>query len=299
MTRLQWNAAGANKFQAGVQNGVLFVRDTAGNYTDGVPWNGLTAVTESPSGAEPNKQYADNKVYVILKSAEEFAATIEAFWSPKEFDQCDGSASPVAGMYMGQQARKSFGFSWVSLLGNELVGTDLGKRMHLAYGCDAAPAEKSNPTLNESPEAGALSWEISTNAVDVGTINGVTYRPVAHVFVDSTEVSAAVWTQLEDIVYGSGASEPRLPMPQELFDLINGAVTVVNMGLSANQPTFVSGTGVITLPTVTGVQWKINGVNKNPGAQPALASGETATVLATPTAGYTLTGDDDWVFTRP
>lgn len=299
MTRIQWNAAGANKFQAGVQNGVLFVRDAEGNYGDGVAWNGLTTVTESPSGAEPNKQYADNKVYAILKSAEEFAATIEAFWSPKEFDQCDGSASPAPGMYMGQQARKSFGFSWVSLIGNELVGFELGKRLHFAYGCDAAPSEKSNATLNESPEAGGLSWEVTTNAVDVGTINGVEYRPVAHVYVDSTEVSLATWQALEDIVYGSGGSEPRLPMPQEIFDLINGGITEVNLGLAANQPSFVSGTGVITLPAVTGVQWKVNGVNKASGAQPALGVGESATVLATPLAGYTLQGDDDWVFERP
>lgn len=296
MTRLQWNAAGANKFQAGVQNGVLYVRDTNGNYQDGVPWNGLTNVTESPSGAEPNKQYADNKVYVILKSAEEFAATIEAFWSPKEFDLCDGSASPTPGMYMGQQARRSFGFSWVSLLGNELVGTDLGRRMHFAYGCDAAPSEKANATLNESPEAGTLSWEITTNALDVGTIDGVAYRPVAHVYVDSTEVSAATWTSLENIAYGSGIGQPRLPMPQEIFDLINGGVVAVNLGLAANQPSFDSGTGVITLPNVTGVQWKVNGANRAPGAQPALTSGQTATVLATPLAGYRLQGDDDWVF---
>lgn len=299
MTRLQWNAAGYNKFQAGVERGVLYVRDSSGNYGDGVPWSGLTTVTESPSGAEPNKQYADNKVYVILKSAEEFAATIEAFWSPKEFDQCDGSATPVAGLHLGQQARKSFGFSWVSLLGDELVGTDLGRRMHFAYGCNAAPSERANATLNESPEAGGLSWEVSTNPVDVGTINGVAYRPVAHVYVDSTEVSAATWQALEDIAYGSASGEPRLPMPQELFDLINGAVTVVNLGLAANQPSFVSSTGVITLPAVTGVQWKINGVNKSPGAQPAIATGATATVLATPLAGYSLGGDDDWVFSRP
>lgn len=299
MTRLQWNAAGANKFQAGVQNGVLYVRDAAGNYADGVPWNGLTTVTESPSGAESNKQYADNKVYVNLKSSEDFAATIEAFWSPPQFDQCDGSASPVVGMYMGQQARKSFGFSWVSLIGNELSGTDLGKRLHFAYGCDAAPSERANATLNESPEAGALSWDVSTTAMDVGTINGVTYRPVAHVYVDSTEVSSTVWTLLENIAYGSGASQPRLPMPQEIYDIIAGGTTLVNLGLAANQPTFNSSTGVITLPSVTGVQWKVNGNNRSPGAQTALTTGQAATVLATPNAGYRLSGDDDWVFAMP
>jgi len=299
MTRLQWHKPGESKFQTGVDRGVLFVRDANGDYGDGVPWNGLTTVTESPSGAESNKQYADNKVYVNLKSAEEFAATIEALWSPKEFDQCDGSAEVVPGVYFGQQARKTFGFSWCSLLGNELEGIDLGRRMHFAYGCDAAPSEKANATVNESPEAAGLSWEISTNAVNVGTVEGVEYKPVAHVYVDSTEVSAAAWTALENIVYGTAGSEPRLPMPEEIAGVIAATVTEVNMATAANQPTFVSGTGVITLPAVTGVQWKVNGVNKNSGAQPALASGESATVTASPLSGYTLLGDDDWTFLRP
>lgn len=299
MTRLQWHANGESKFQTGVQNGVLFVRDNTGAYGDGVPWNGLTTVTESPSGAESNKQYADNKVYVNLKSAEEFGATIEALWSPKEFDACDGSAEVVPGVYFGQQSRRSFGFSWVGLIGDEIVGTDRGMRMHFAYGCNAAPSEKSNATVNESPEAAGNSWEITTNPVNVGVIDGTEYKPVAHVYVDSTEVSAEVWSDLEDIVYGSAGSEPRLPMPSEIASLVGGTSTEVNMALGANQPSFVAGTGVITLPNVTGVTWYVDGEVATPGAQPALASGESATVVAMPNDDYTLTGDDDWTYQRP
>lgn len=301
MAQLEWDKIGERFYETGVDHGVLYLQDAVGAYVNGYAWNGLTNVTESPSGAESNPQYADNIKYINLLSAEEFGCTIEAFTSPEAFDQCDGTAI-VYGVRVGQQSRKSFGFSYRTLIGNDLVGTDFGYKIHLVYGATAAPSEKSNATINDSPEAAALSWEVTTTPAPVGTINGQVYKPTASLVIDSTKVSEANLAALEAILYGTPGVDPRLPSPAEVISLFAGAApTAVNMNLVANTPTFVSGTGVITLPTVTGIQWKVNGVNKAPGAQPALAAGQSATVTAHPTAGYVLAqgSDDDWAFTRP
>ncbi len=234
MSRLQWHAPGKRLFETGVDRGVLYVPDVNGAYATGVVWNGLTTVTESPSGAESNKQYADNQVYLNLVSAEEFSATVEAFTYPDEFEQFDGSAELDPGVYIGQQARKHFGLSYRSLLGNELEGTEFGYKLHLVYGAIAAPSERARATVNESPEAMGLSWELSTTPVAVGTIAGKEYKPTAHMTIDSTKADAAALAQLEAILYGTDADATavppveatvaRLPLPSEVYELFAAVV---------------------------------------------------------------------------
>lgn len=291
MTVLTWDQVGERLYETGVDHGVLYIPDASGEYVDGYAWNGLTTVTESPSGAESSPQYADNIKYLNLVSAEEFAATIEAFTYPDEFAQCDGTDVSTPGVSVGQQARKMFGLSYRTRLGNDVDGTDYGYKLHLIYGCQAAPSEKAYATINDSPEAIAFSWEVTTTPVPVTNL-----KPTSLIVVDSTVVPADDLASLEDMLYGSAGTDARLPLPDEIITLFGAGLTVVDLGTAANQPTYVSGTHIVTLPSVTGVQWKINGVNKTPGAQPALTTGQTAEVTAHPLAGYRLTGDTDWTF---
>lgn len=291
MAVLQWDQVGERLYETGVDRGVLYIPDANGDYIDGYAWNGLTTVTESPTGAEANPQYADNIKYLNLVSAEEFGGTIEAFTYPDEFAQCDGSVL-VNGVMIGQQSRKTFGLAYRTRVGNDLDGTDHGYKLHLLYGCLAAPSEKAYGTINDSPEAISFSWEISSTPVDAGG----SYKPTSLIVVDSTQVGATELAALEDILYGTVGDDPRLPLPAEVLSVIAGTITDVDMGTFANQPSYNDTTHVVTLPSVTGVQWKINGVNKAPGAQPALTVGQTAEVTAHAQAGYNLVGDDDWTF---
>lgn len=294
MGRITWAAPGQKRWKTGVDRGVLYLRDEGGLYDSGYAWPGLTNVTESPSGAESNKQYADNSVYANLKSAEEFGATIEAFNYPPEFERCDGTADLVPGVKIGQQARETFGFSYRVLLGNDLVGDQFGYEIHIIYGCDAAPSEVAHATMNDSPELANPSWEITTTGVEVAG-----FRPVSHLVINSTEVSEAGLAALEDVLYGVDAgADPRLPLPAEVADLVGGAATVVDMSDSDNKPTFVDATGVLTLPAVTGVQWKVNGVNAAPGVKPAVAAGARVEVDATAQDDYVLNGDTTFSFRR-
>ncbi len=295
MTQITWDNVGERFYETGVDHGVLYQLDPeTGSYVDGVPWNGLTTVTESPSGAESNKQYADNTVYVNLLSAEEFGGTIEAFTYPDEFGQNDGSDEPAAGVTVGQQGRRPFGLVYRTLIGNDIDGQDHAYKLHLLYGCLASPSEKAYGTVNDSPEAIAFSWDFSTTPVSV-----TDKKPTALLTVDSKKSDPATLAQLEDILFGTADDDPRLPTPDEVIALFTGGEVNVDMALAANQPTFDPATGVITLPNVSGVQWKVGGVNKAPGAQPAINSGSQATVRATPTAGHNLEGDDRWTFERP
>jgi hypothetical protein len=291
---LTWDNVGERRYETGVDRGVLYLPDETGDYVEGHAWNGLTTVTESPSGAESNPQYADNVKYLNLVSAEEFGATIEAFTYPDEFGQCDGTAEPQPGLYLGQQGRRSFGLAYRTRVGNDLDGTDHGYKLHLVYGALAAPSEKAYATINDSPEAITFSWEVTTTPVSVDG-----YKPTALLTIDSTKVDDDALATLEEILYGTEADDPRLPLPDEVITLVGTGVTDVSLLSAANQPTFVEGTGVITLPAVTGVQWKVGGVNKAPGAQPALAAGQQATVRATAQEGYNLVGDETWTFQRP
>lgn len=290
MTALTWDQVGERLYETGVDRGVLYIPNGSGIYDTGVAWNGLTAVTETPSGAEASPQYADNIKYLNLVSAEEFGATIEAFTYPDEFGQCDGTAAPTDGVLLGQQGRKTFGLSYRTRLGNDLDGVDHGYKLHLVYGALAAPSEKSYSTINDSPEAITFSWEVATTPVSV-----TSYKPTSLIVVDSTVVSSTDLEDLEEILYGSVGVDPRLPLPDEVVSLFAGAITVVRL-VGANAPSYNTGTHVVTLPSVTGVAWQINGVTKTPGAQPALGVGETALVTASALATYKIEGDDDWVF---
>ncbi len=215
MAALVWDQTGEKIYETGVDHGVLYIPNALGVYANGYAWNGLTSVSESPSGAEPTAQYADNIKYLNLVSAEEFGATVEAFTYPDEFGQCDGSAAPVEGVLLGQQGRRSFGLSYRTLVGNDLEGTDFGYKLHLIYGATARPSEKAYNTVNDSPEAITFSWELSTTPVSV-----TGFKPTASITIDSTKTDAADLAALEEILYGAAATEPRLPMPDEVLTLL-------------------------------------------------------------------------------
>ena len=221
MARITWDQVGERFYEAGVDHGVLYLSNNTGTYDKGYAWNGLTTVTESPSGAESNPQYADNIKYLNLVSAEEFGATIEAFTYPDEFAQCDGTATPRAGIAIGQQGRRMFGLSYRTLVGNDTEGTSLGYKIHLIYGAQAAPSEKAYGTINDSPEALTFSWELSTSPVPVEG-----YKPTASITIDSREFPAETLKTFEDILYGTVAESPRLPLPDEVIEHFGGVAPV-------------------------------------------------------------------------
>lgn len=221
MAKLVWDKTGDRLYETGVKNAVLYVRDSGGTYTKGVAWNGITAVTESPSGAESNPLYADDIKYLNLISNEDFGATIEAYTYPDEFAECDGSAEIVAGVKIGQQKRKTFGLCYRTTLGNDVDGNDHGYKLHIIYGATAAPSERAYATINDSPEAITMSWELSTTPV---TVTG--FKPTAHLEIDSTKVKAEELTKFEEILYGKDGAEqtePRLPLPDEIATLFTAA----------------------------------------------------------------------------
>lgn len=215
MSKLVWDKTGERLYETGVDHGVLYPIQTGGVYTKGVAWNGLSAVTESPSGAEASPFYADNIKYLNLMSAEEFGATIEAYMYPDEFAECDGSAEIATGVSIGQQARKVFGLCYRTLLGNDVDSNDYGYKLHLIYGALAAPSEKGYSTINDSPEPITLSWEITTTPINVAG-----FKPTACVTIDSTKVDATKLAALEAILYGSDSDEARLPLPDELITIL-------------------------------------------------------------------------------
>lgn len=213
MSKLIWDQDGQKLYETGADRGVLYVCDD-GTYGAGVAWNGLINVNEAPSGGEPSPLYADNKKYLELVSNEEFGFTIEAYMSPEEFDVCDGSLEIAPGVYAGQQNRKSFGFSYRTLIGNDTEGTDYGYKIHLVYGAKAKPSSRDNATVNESPEAVTLSWECSTTPVDVP--GG---KPTAHLVINSTKTDPAKMAALEAILYGD-EQDAKLPTIAEVIELM-------------------------------------------------------------------------------
>lgn len=220
MAKLVWDKTGDRLYETGVKNGVLYI-PTAGVYSKGVAWNGLTAVTESPSGAEATALYADDIKYLSLMSTEEFGATIEAYTYPDEFAACDGSAELADGVTIGQQKRSTFGLCYKTTIGNDTDGNDHGYKLHIIYGAQAAPSEKAYATINDSPEAITFSWEITTTPVNV---TGA--KPTASLVIDSTKADPSKLAALEDILYGKDgepASEPRLPLPDEIKTLMTAA----------------------------------------------------------------------------
>ena len=222
MSRLTWDNTGERYYETGVKQGVLYPIQANGTYSKGVAWNGLTAVTESPSGAEATALYADDIKYLNLISNEEFGATIEAYTYPDEFAECDGSAALTTGVMLGQQKRKTFGLCYKTTVGNDVDGNDYGYKLHLIYGCLAAPSEKAYATINDSPEAITFSWEVSTTPVNVAG-----FKPTSQITIDSTKISEsekAKLASLEDILYGKDGdtaenSGPRLPLPDEIKTL--------------------------------------------------------------------------------
>lgn len=221
MSKMVWDVIGEREFETGVDHGVLF--PMSGNaYTKGVAWSGLSSVNESPSGGESTPVYADNIKYLDMMSNEEFGGTIEAYMYPDEFAACDGSAEASDGLYLEQQTRKSFGFSYRTLVGNDTEGTDYGYKLHIIYNAKANPSEKSRSTVNDSPEATTLSWEFKTTPVVLNTINPETnkpYKATSHIVIKSTRANAAKLAELEDILYGTETTDPRLPLPDEILSL--------------------------------------------------------------------------------
>ena len=226
MSKIVWDATGKRYYETGVDHGVLYPQDSSGTYPKGVAWNGLTAVTESPSGAEATPLYADNIKYLNLISAEEFGATVEAYTYPDEFAQCDGSAEITPGVMIGQQNRKSFGLCYRTTMANDVDGNSHGYKLHIIYGASASPSEKSYATINDSPEAITFSWELKTIPVNV-----TGFKPTASITIDSNKVDPGKLASLEEILYGkdptqpegSDGVEPRLPLPDEIVSIIGAA----------------------------------------------------------------------------
>lgn len=283
MTALAWDKTGERLYETGVDRGVLYRQNAGGIYDTGYAWNGLTAVTESPTGAEATPIYADNRKYLNLMSVEEFGCTIEAYTYPDAFAECDGTATPQAGIAVGQQGRKTFGLAYRTLLGNDIAYTEYGYKLHLVWGGLAAPSEKAYATVNDSPEAISFSWEVTTTAVEVPNL-----KPTAQMVIDSTKVSAVALKNLEDALYGTAGSDPRLPSPEEVLAFFAGSITEV----TPTQPTFDAVTGIITIPTVVGVSYYINGY----AVSGSVEIEDRTVVKALPTAGYRFPAnvDSDW-----
>lgn len=216
MSRLTWDNTGERLFETGVKNGVLYPIQAEGKYTKGVAWNGLISVTESPSGAEATALYADDIKYVNLLSNEEFGATIEAYTYPDEFAECDGSGTLAEGVLLGQQKRKVFGLCYRTTIGNDVDGNDHGYKLHLVYGCLAAPSEKAYSTINDNPDAITFSWEVTTTPVNV-----TGFKPTSQITIDSTKVAKEKMTAIEALLYGSENKEPSLPLPDELAAVLS------------------------------------------------------------------------------
>ena len=216
MAKLTWDNTGERIFETGVKQGVLYPIQSDGKYTKGVAWNGLTAVTESPSGAEATALYADDIKYLNLLSNEEFGATIEAYTYPDEFAECDGSAELATGVMIGQQKRKIFGLCYRTTIGNDVEGNDYGYKLHLVYGCLAAPSEKGYSTINDNPDAITFSWEVSTTPVNVEG-----FKPTSQITIDSTKADPTKLAALEAVLYGGAETEAKLPLPDEVATLMS------------------------------------------------------------------------------
>lgn len=286
MSKLLWDQTGERLYRTGTSHGVLFVRDDEGNYPAGVAWNGLTGVTEAPTGAEATAQYADNIKYLNLVSQEQWAGTINAFTYPDEFEACDGTVEATPGVKVGQQNRKTFGFSYETLLGNDVDGTDYGYEIHVVYGALAKPSQKTNATVNETPTAQTFAWDVTTTPVDVTGL-----KPASTLTITITsDTDADAVAALRAALYGTDGAAAYLPTPDEIIAMFDASVT----SITPAKPTIAA--NVITIPAVTGAQYRINGRNVGTGAQPAITADVIASVV--PKAGYEFpdTYDNTWNF---
>lgn len=292
MAKLLWDQVGERTYETGVDHGVLYLPNNLGVYANGYAWNGLVSVTEAPSGAESTAQYADNIKYLSIQSAEELGGTIEAFTYPVQFAVCDGTALVEGGIGIGQQPRKSFGLTYRTIIGNDVQGNGFGYKLHLLYSCLAAPSERAYGTVNDSPEPITFSWEFSTTPVPVGTIGGVEYKPTSILTIDSTKVDAASLAALEELLYGTSGTDPQLPTPAQVIGLFSGDIVEV----TATSPTYNSATKVITIPTVTGVTYYMDGQPLTPGAQAPITTDKVVTAQANTGYKFPAVSDDDWLF---
>lgn len=286
MPALVWDQVGERYYETGVDHGVLYIPDETGVYTSGVAWNGLTSVSETPSGAEANAQYADNIKYLNLISAEEFGATVEAFTYPEEFNQFDGLVTPSPGVVVGQQPRKIFGLSYRTRVGNDVEGDEHGYKLHLVYGCIASPSEKAYNTINDSPEAITFSWEVSTTPVPV-----TGYKPTSLIVVDSRTVQAEELTTLEDVLYGVTLTA-RLPMPDEVIAFFTAETPVEATGATAGTPGAWTPSGATAPDDVATLQ--ASGIQPEPDLD-AWTTGQYVQTLVPSTPGQAYWDGDSWV----
>lgn len=283
MTKIAWDATGTRLYETGLDRGVLYIPNMAGAYVHGYAWNGLTKVTEKPTGATTNATYADNIKYLNLISLEEFTADIAAYTYPDAFAQCDGTQEPEPGVAINQQDRVSFGLSYRTMVGDDLEGTKKGYKLHLVYGCLAAPSQKAYASINATPAAIEFSWSVTTVPANV-----TGYKPTATLSIDSTKVSASALTILENFLYGTAGTDPSLPTPDAVLAIFAGTVTPVVPVV----PTYTAGSHTITIPVVTGLDYYIDG---------AIVTGSVVIahdtiVSVVPQTGYELAPntDNDW-----
>lgn len=284
--KMKWDQTGEKFYETGTDRGALYPMDNSGAYPKGVVWNGLTGVTESPSGADKTDIYADNIKYLTLRSAEDFGATLTCYTYPDEWMECDGSRQPLAGVTIGQQSRKAFGLSYRTLIGNDIEGTEYGYKLHLIWNATASPSERAYKTVNDSPEAIEFSYELATTPT---AISG--YKPIASMTIDSTKVAADRLAALEEILYGTGTTDGRLPLPDEVISILGGtstySVTVIpsRVELTAGD-TYSLRTEVS--PSGTEIAWSSSNTSYatvgETGIVTAVAAG-TATITATITDG--------------
>lgn len=281
MTTLEWDNVGQRTYETGVSNGVLYQIDSdTGEYIDGVAWNGLTTVTEKPTGADSNKQYADNIMYLNLIAAEVFGCTVEAFTYPPEFEQNDGSIAATAGVSVGQQARKPFGFCYKTLKGNDTEGNSYGYKLHMVWNALAAPSEKAYATVNDSPSPINFSWDVTTTPTAVGTVLAVPYAPTSLITVDSSKVDLAKLATLEGYLYGTVDDDPMLPSPAQVITIMASALTTATPTI----PTYNSTTDIVTIPSVTGVEYLVHGAVVPSGDYGPITT--NTLVKARPATGY-------------
>ena len=290
MAVLTWDDLGQRFYETGVDHGVLYVPDDGGIYSPGVAWNGLTTVTESPSGADATAQFADNIKYLNLVSAEQFGGTIEALTYPDEFQQFDGLAIPTAGVAVGQQTRKRFGLCYRTLKGNDLEGNDFGYKLHLMYGVQASPSQKAYGTVNDTPAPIAFSWTVTTTPAPVSGL-----KPTSLITIDSSEVDGTALANLQTVLYGSSGIDPLLPTPDAVIAMFSGSVTVVD---PLTAPTYNSGTHTITVPTQTGITYYVGDTPITAGSH-VLSSGQHEIITARANNGFIIGAgnDSDWEFT--
>lgn len=287
MTALTWDAVGNRTYETGVDKGVLYIPDNTGAYTNGVAWNGLTQVSEAPTGAAATPMFADNIKYLNLIGTEEFGATIDCYTYPDEWQQFDGLSTPEAGVAFGQQPRGSFGLSYRTAVGDDLKGLAHGYKLHMIYGATAAPSAKVYKSVNDTPDAITFSYTITTVA---HAVTG--HSPTSTIVIDSSKVDPTALAALESLLYGTVGTNPTLPTPDAVLALFSGTVTQVD----PVAPTYVSGTHTLTIPTVAGITYYYSDGSVVTAGAHVITSSKFVT--ARPNAGYILnpTLDSDWSF---